>query len=45
MSAFFSNWNEYDAPFLTKWMMANANMWRKISTASNCCGNDGEPGC
>jgi len=40
-----ANWREYDAPFATKVRLALRNNWRKARTRSNCCGNDGEPGC
>jgi hypothetical protein len=45
LSAAFSNWRTYDAAFLTKLRMTAANNWRKLRTRSNCCGNDGQPGC
>jgi hypothetical protein len=44
-SALVSNWNDYDAPVYMKAWMAQANFWRKVFTLSNCCGNEGEPGC
>lgn len=40
-----SNWREYDAPFGTKLKLLLRNNWSKVRTRSNCCGNDGEPGC
>jgi len=40
-----TNWREYDAGFGTKLRMLLRNNWRKVRTRSNCCGNDGEPGC
>lgn len=40
-----SNWREYDAPFATKLRLLLRNNWIKARTRSNCCGNDGEPGC
>jgi hypothetical protein len=43
--AVVSNWREYDAPFATKLRLALRNNWRKLRTRSNCCGNEGEPGC
>jgi len=43
--AIFSNWNEYDAPTHVKFRLALKNSWRRFRYASNCCGNDGEPGC
>jgi hypothetical protein len=43
--AFFTNFSTYDAPFTTKVRLALRNTWIKIRTHSDCCGNDGEPGC
>jgi hypothetical protein len=40
-----TNWREYDAPFRTKLRLLLRNNWKKVRTHSNCCGNDGEPGC
>ncbi|MEO8538975.1 MAG: hypothetical protein ABI577_04480 [bacterium] len=40
-----TNWREYDAPFGTKLKLLLRNNWTKVRTRSNCCGNDGEPGC
>lgn len=45
MGAAVSNWRTYDAPFGTKLKMLLRNSWTKARTRSNCCGNDGEPGC
>ena len=39
------NFKEFDAPFGTKLKMLLRNSWTKVRTRSNCCGNDGEPGC
>lgn len=43
--ALVTNWREYDASFITKVRMAASNNWRKLRTRSDCCGNDGQPGC
>ena len=40
-----TNWREYDAPFGTKLRLLLRNNWEKLRSGSNCCGNDGEPGC
>ncbi len=40
-----TNWRECDGPFGTKLSMLLRNNWRKLRSQSNCCGNDGEPGC
>ncbi len=45
MSDVFANFNEYDAPFLTKVRMALANNLKKARTRKDCCGNLGQPGC
>jgi hypothetical protein len=45
LNAFFTNFATYDASFPTKVRLALANNWRKLRTRSNCCGNDGQPGC
>ena len=42
---FFDNFSTYDAPFATKLRMAMANNLKKMRTASDCCGNHGQPGC
>ena len=42
---YVSNWREYDAPFATKLRLVLRNYWIRARTLSNCCGNDGEPGC
>jgi hypothetical protein len=44
-NALFTNFATYDAPFLTKVRLALGNMWKKVRTRSNCCGNEGQPGC
>lgn len=45
IGAAWANFRDYDAPFLAKLRMAARNGWKRVSTGSNCCGNDGEPGC
>jgi hypothetical protein len=45
VSDFFTNFNEYDAPFATKLRMAVANNFKKLRTGKDCCGNLGQPGC
>lgn len=45
LGAFAANWRAYDAPLGTKLRLVLRNNWRKLRTASTCCGNDGEPGC
>jgi len=45
IGAFISNWREYDAPFTTKLRLAAKNYGVRVVRRSNCCGNDGEPGC
>lgn len=45
VGAFVSNWLEYEAPLGTKLRLALRNYGLRIRRRSNCCGNDGEPGC
>ena len=45
LSAAFSNWSTYDAPFMTKLRMVVSNNLIKLRTRQNCCGNHGQPGC
>jgi hypothetical protein len=45
MSAFVSNWRNYDAPLITKLKLAIHNNLIKIRTHSHCCGHPGQPGC
>lgn len=45
LRAVVSNWRNYDASFAAKLRMAMRNSWTKLRTRSNCCGNEGEPGC
>jgi hypothetical protein len=42
---FLRNFRDYDAPLGVKLRLLMANNWRKVSTASGCCGHHGEPGC
>jgi len=41
----FTNWRTYDASIATKLRLTAKNQSIKLRTASNCCGNHGEPGC
>ncbi len=43
--AVVSNFREYDASFATRVRLLLRNNSKKVRTRSNCCGNDGEPGC
>lgn len=45
IAAVISNWCEYDAPFGTKLRLLLKNYGLRFVRRSNCCGNDGEPGC
>jgi hypothetical protein len=45
LSALFSNFRTYEAPFHVKVRLAVRNTLIKIRTHSGCCGNHGEPGC
>jgi hypothetical protein len=45
LRAAFSNWRESDAPLLAKLRLLARNSWTKLRTRSNCCGNQGQPGC
>lgn len=40
-----SNWNSYEASFGTKLRLALRNAWIRVYRRSDCCGNDGQPGC
>ncbi len=42
---FFTNWRDYDAPFLTKLRLGVRNRLRALSSRGQCCGHLGEPGC
>ena len=42
---FFTNWNEYEGPFLTKIRLTLRNRYRAMILLKGCCGHDGEPGC
>ncbi len=39
-----TNWNQ-PLPFHVKVNKLVRNLWIKVSTGSECCGHDGEPGC
>lgn len=41
----FSNWRESDLPLPDRFTALIRNNWKKLRTASHCCGNHGEPGC
>lgn len=41
--AFFTNWQDYDAPFATKVGLTFKN--RAKALTKGCCGNHGQPGC
>ena len=45
IGAFISNWREYDGSLATKLRLAAKNYGLRVVRRSNCCGNDGEPGC
>jgi hypothetical protein len=45
LGAVFTNWREFDAPFLEKLRLAARNSWTKLRKRQNCCGHDGQPGC
>jgi len=40
-----TNWRRDDLTFGTKLRLQLKNSWLRIKRRSNCCGNDGEPGC
>ncbi|MBM3959387.1 MAG: hypothetical protein FJ314_06400 [SAR202 cluster bacterium] len=40
-----ANWNSHDASFGTKLRLAIRNGWIRLYRRSDCCGNDGQPGC
>jgi hypothetical protein len=42
---FVTNWGRDDLSFGQKLRMQLKNTWIRVRTRSNCCGNDGEPGC
>ena len=44
LGSFITNWNQ-PLPLRTKVRLTVKNMWIRLSTRSNCCGNHGEPGC
>ena len=43
--SFFTNWQEYEGPFLSKVRLTLRNRWRAIVLLKGCCGNAGQPGC
>jgi hypothetical protein len=45
LRGFFSNWRTYQGPLHVKLRLALRNNWIKFRTLSDCCGNDGQPGC
>ncbi len=45
VGSFFSNWRESELPLHEKVAATIKNNWKKLRTASACCGNHGEPGC
>jgi hypothetical protein len=42
---FATNWGRDDLSFGQKLRLQLKNTWIRVRTRSNCCGNDGEPGC
>jgi hypothetical protein len=40
-----ANWRRDDLTLSQKLRMQLENSWLRIKRRSNCCGNDGEPGC
>ncbi len=42
---FFTNWREYDAPFLTKLGLTFRNRLKATFSVKQCCGHHGQPGC
>jgi hypothetical protein len=42
---FVTNWGRDDLSFSQKLRLQLKNTWIRVRTRSNCCGNDGEPGC
>jgi hypothetical protein len=45
LGAAWRNFHDYDASLATRLRLLLRNNWRKLRTRSDCCGNDGEPGC
>lgn len=45
VSAFFTNWHEYDASLSTKVRLAFRNRLKATFSRAQCCGHLGEPGC
>ena len=44
-NAFLINFRTWDAPLPAKVRLVLANNWKKLRTASGCCGHPGQPGC
>ena len=42
---FFTNWQVYDAPFLTKLGLTFRNRLHATFSRQQCCGHRGQPGC
>jgi hypothetical protein len=42
---FFTNWQVYDAPVLTKLGLTFRNRLRATFSVGQCCGHEGQPGC
>ena len=40
-----ANWQRPDLALGQKLRLQAKNSWLRIRLRSNCCGNDGEPGC
>ncbi len=45
VAAFFTNWQEYDAPVSTKLRLVVRNRVKATFSRAQCCGHFGEPGC
>ena len=43
--SYFTNWQRDDLTLVEKMRMQIKNSWLRVKSRSNCCGNDGEPGC
>jgi hypothetical protein len=43
--SYVTNWQREDLTFGQKLRMQVKNSWLRVKRRSNCCGNDGEPGC
>ncbi len=42
---FFTNWQVYDASFLTKLGLTVRNRLKATFSVHRCCGHHGQPGC